>query len=286
MLSGITAISASKESDASFRAQVLARLGNPTKATFKEIEAKVGITIKLKRLSPKATVVAQYGFNSPSSAIIKLKDSWVDDDVAHELMHCKLELVEGYSLLAWRRDVGNPKPEENAIGIIRSYIDDILVFHRLEDMGFKIDGQVIKSPFFDDICFNVTNYLNQGRPRSNDGMSHLDKVAKGRYGPLRRTAFLIQAEYIKSTWYKKLSEKNKLLLDNFIIAFRTHRILESAKADKVLVLFKKNNIHTVQGHAVILQQWSKIEGIEKFAGLSTYKRKDNGFVLPYPLDIK
>jgi hypothetical protein len=198
----------------------------------------------------------------------------------------KIELVEKYSVLAWRKKVGRGKGSGMALGLVRSYIDDILVFDRLTKMGFKIDGEIIKSPFFDDICVNVTKFLKQGNARANDGMGHLDKIADGRYGPLRRSTFLIQAEYIKSKWYKQLSDNHKQLLDEFIAAFRKHRSQEAAKADRVLALFRKHDIHSVKGHALILKKWAQIEGLNKWVGISIYKREGNGFILPYPLEKK
>lgn len=290
-LSGLTAASTPSFPDGvsgkviSFRDEVLERIGPETKSLLESLEAKVKLNIEFQRLDDKSFVVAQYMFNPPSRPVVYIKDGWREDDVAHELMHLKIELVEGYSVLAWRKNVLREESVGSAYSLIRSYTDDMLVFARLWEMGFKVDGEIIKSPFFDDICFNVTKYLKEGRGRKDDGMAHLDNIADGRYGQLRRSTFLILGEHVKSVWYEKLTDNHKQVLDEFILTFRKYRPIESAKADKVLSLFKKYDIKSTKEHSVILEKWAQLEKVDKWVGITKYKRCENGYILPYPQDI-
>ena len=247
-----------------------------------ELEEKTALKVEFRPLDQKAGVVAQYSFEQPKRPVVHLRGDWEDVDVAHELMHMRLELVEGFTVLAWRKNVERGKIVEKAFGLIRSYTDDILVFDRLGRMGLRVDGEIIKHQFFDDICTKVPKYLKAGKPLEHDGMAHLDNVAEGRYGDLRRSAFLVQAELFKKAYAEKLTDKHNRLLEDFIATFRTHRADQATKADKVLRFFDKHNIEDIKGHARILTGWAALEELDTSVGVSAYVRRDDGFALPFP----
>ena len=268
------------------RQNVIGKLRRPIKKLLKRLEKRTALTVRFRALKPEFPVVAQYSFEQPDRPIIHLRRRWQDVDVAHELMHMKLELLEGYSVLAWRRGVPRDKAVELALGLIRSYTDDMLVFRRLARMGLEIDGEVIKPQFFDDLCANVTRYLRAGHSLSNDGMAHLDNVAGGRYADLRRSTFLVQAELIKDAYSDRLAREHKQLLHDFIAAFRLFRPEQARRADAVLALFHRNDIEDIAGHAAILSEWAAMEQLDQWVGVSRYVRRDGGFVLPFPGDIE
>jgi len=149
-------------------------------------------------------------------------------------------------------------------------------------MGLAIDGEIIKRQFFDDICTNVPKYLKEGKSLRNDGMAHFDNFAGGRYGDLRRSAFLVQAELIVRSYGDKLSDEHKRLVGDFISTFRRFRRRQAAKADKVLGYFKKHDVYTVEGHSKILSEWAALEKLNTWVGLSSYVRKNGGYTLPFP----
>jgi len=198
----------------------------------------------------------------------------------------KLELVDGYTVLAWRKNVERDKVIESAFGLIRSYTDDMLVFDLLAKMGLRIDGEIIKRQLFDGVCTKVPRYLRAGRSLKNDGMAHLDNVAEGRFSDLRRSTFLVQAELLIKAYGKKLSGEHERLLKDFIDTFRKYRPEEAAKADKVLAFFAEYNLANIKGHARILTAWAALEKLADSVGVSSYVRRDNGFALPYPSDSR
>ena len=73
-------------------------------------------------------------------------------------------------------------PIKEAVELVKSYVDDEVVHARLVDDGYELDGEVLRSQLFDDIYTNVPKYLEEFRPRSDDGMAHLDAIS---YGDLR-----------------------------------------------------------------------------------------------------
>lgn len=249
-----------------------------------ELEEKTGLKVEFRPLKPDFGVVAQYSFDQPKRPVVHLRNDWEDVDVAHELMHMQLELVDGYAVLAWRKNVPRRTVPETAFGLIRSYTDDMLVFERLTRMGLEIDGEVIKRQFFDDICTKVPRYLKAHSPLKYDGMAHLDNVAEGRYGDLRRSSFLVQAELFQKTYADKLSEEHKHLLTDFIATFRTYRTRQAERADQVLEFFEKYDIANTKSHARILTGWASLEELDKLVGTTRYVRRGQGFVLPFPSD--
>ncbi len=211
---------------------------------------------------------------------IFLRQGWLDVDVAHEAMHMRLDLVEGFGMLAWRRDVRHADAVLAAFGRVQTYVKDEVVHARLVKMGLKVDGEVIRPNLFDSIYRNATRYMEEGRDRPNDGMAHLDKLG---YGVLCRVCFLVQAELLLNNYRDKLSPGRIALVEKFICTFRAQRPAESARADKILELFRRNDVQTPAGHDEILRAWAKVEGLVKFVGVTCYrKEQESHYTLPFP----
>lgn len=268
------------------RDDVTAKLRTAITDLLEELEGKTGLNVEFRPLPADFGVVAQYSFEQPKRPVVHLRGDWEDVDVAHELMHMKIELVNGHAVLAWRKNVERDKTIESAFGLIRSYTDDMLVFDRLAKMGLRIDGEMIKPQLFDDVCRKVPRYLRAGRSLKNDGMAHLDNVAEGRFSDLRRSTFLVQAELLSKAYAKKLSVEHERLLKDFIDTFRKYRPAQAAKADKVLAFFAEYDLANIKGHARILTAWAALEELADSIGASSYVRRNNGFALPYPSDSK
>jgi hypothetical protein len=264
------------------RDKVVGKLRGRIKKLLHRVEKRTGLRVEFRGGGSGHVVVAQYRFELPDRPIVYIRGDWEDVDVAHELMHMKLELVDGYSVLAWRKNVERDKDVEKAFGLIRTYTDDILVFERLVRMGLKVDGEVVKRQLFEDICTNVPRYLREGRSLRNDGMAHFDDIADGRYGDLRRSTFLVQAELVKEAYGGKLSDVHGRALKDFISTFRRFRPEQAEKADRVLGFFGMHKIKEVEGHAAILREWARLEGLDKWVGLSKYCRGNGGYLLAFP----
>jgi hypothetical protein len=211
---------------------------------------------------------------------IFLRKDWQDIEVAHELIHVRMDLIEGFAMLAWRRDVERAEAISAAFGRLQTYVKDEVVHARLIKMGLKIDGEVIRPSLFDSVYRNAALYLDEGRDRPNDGMAHLDKLG---YGPLCRVCFLVQAELILKNYREQFPAGRVELAERFIRAFRKHRKEESAKADVVLELFRKNDVQSPSGQDEILRAWAKMEGLDKFVGVSSYRKdQESRYTLPFP----
>jgi hypothetical protein len=262
------------------RDKILQRL-RPTIAEFlSSIEAATNVEVRFQSLGRTSHVVATYTFDPyVGAATVQLGSSWEDVDVAHELVHMQLELVEGYNVLAWKRGVHKARPVELAFGRVRSYVDDEVVHARLAALGLQVDGEGIKSQFFEDICTNVPKYLQQGRSRANDGMAHLDSIG---YGDLCRSCFLLQAELIRAAYVAKLAPGRLAKLEEFIKAFRQHRASEARRTDAILTFFKANDVQLINGHKEILSRWAEYEHLNEFVGVSGYQMQDGKHLLPWP----
>jgi len=268
------------------RDDVTAKLRTAITDLLEELEGKTALNVEFRPLPADFGVVAQYSFEQPKRPVVHLRGDWEDVDVAHELMHMKIELVNGYTVLAWRKNVERDKIIESAFGLIRSYTDDMLVFDRLAKMGLRIDGEIIKPQLFDAVCTKVPRYLRAGRSLRNDGMAHLDNVAEGRFSDLRRSTFLVQAELLSRAYAKKLTGEHERLLKDFIDTFRKYRPEQAARADKALAFFAEYDLANIKGHARILTAWAALEELAGSIGVSSYVRRNNGFALPYPSDSK
>lgn len=261
------------------RSDVIDNLDSRVVKILDEVESATNLQVQFQTLT-RSYVAAQYRFNPRSNtATVLLRSDWEDVDIAHELMHMKLELVEGFAVLAWRSDVSQTKAIEAAFGRVRGFVDDEVVHSRLVQEGFTLDGEVLKSQIFDDIYTKVPRYLQKLRLRPDDGMAHLDEFG---YGELCRSSFLVQAELIYKNYSSSLSDVHRKKVQRFVSAFRTHRSPEAGKADRVLRLFESNNVMTVEGQKEILKSWARLETLDSFVGPSIYTRRDNCYILPWP----
>ena len=257
---------------------ILSQLRDQIKNLLVSLEEQTGLSIQFESFN--SIVVAGYQFIVPKTVIIRLRADWKDIDVAHELMHMKLELIDRFSVLGWRDGIRKSDAIERAFGRVRCCVDDEVVHARLAAESYKVDGEVIKSNFFDDSCTKIPRYLKKLRLRQNDGMAHLDDIG---YGELYRSSLLMQAELILKRYGSELCDEHRKKIVRFRGAFRLHRSPESEKADKILDLFKQNDVQTIKGHKEILREWTQMEKLDKFVGVSCYKRcGDTGFTLPYP----
>ena len=84
------------------RAIVFSKLRKQVEDSLLTLEQASGLKVEFESLPDSSNVVAQYRFTPFDRPRIYLKSNWEDVDVAHELMHMRLELIEGYSVLAWR----------------------------------------------------------------------------------------------------------------------------------------------------------------------------------------
>ncbi len=261
------------------RSNVIDRLDNRVSVLLNQVENACDLKVQFQVLSV-SFVAAGYKYDPhTTTATILLRSDWQDVDVAHEITHMKLELVEGFSVLAWRRGVAHTIAVEAAFGRIRTYVDDEVVHLHLVQQSFVLDGEVLKSQIFDDIYTKVPKYLRKLRQRQDDGMAHLDRFG---YGELCRSCFLVQAELVRTNYSDVISDSNRKKLRRFIDDFRIYRTVEAAKADKVLELFRVNDVSTVVGHKQILESWTQMEGLDSFVGLSTYIKGESGYRLPWP----
>lgn len=88
------------------RDDVLTRLRSSVGDLLASVEDATGLQVRFTRLPSTSHVVAKYAFNPhENSATVGLGTHWEDVDVAHELLHMQLELVESFKVLAWRRNV-------------------------------------------------------------------------------------------------------------------------------------------------------------------------------------
>jgi len=261
------------------RSDVIGKLGCRVSTMLNEVEKACGLQVRFQALAGSC-VVAQYRYDPHTSTpTVFLRFDWEDVDVAHELMHMRLELVEGYAVLAWRSGVSQTAAVESAVTRVRAYVDDEAVHSRLAQQGFVVDGEVLKPQLFDDIYTRVPRYLTKRCPRQRDGMAHLDGVG---YGELCRSSFLVQAELVRSNYSAILSDSHRKKVQRFIDAFRTYRSVEAAKAEQVLDLFRKNDVTTMAGHRQVLESWAQLEGLDSFVGASTYTKQGKRYVLPWP----
>jgi hypothetical protein len=203
------------------RSDVIDNLDSRVVTILDEVESATDLQVQFQTLA-RSYVVAQYRFDPHSNtATVFLQSDYEYEhvDIAHELMHMKLELVEGFAVLAWRSDVPQTDAIEAAVRRVRAYVDDEVVHSRLVQAGFTLDGEVLKSQIFDDIYTKVPRYLQNLRPRPDDGMAHLDGFG---YGELCRSSFLVQAELICKNYGSALSDAHRKKVQRFVSAFRTN----------------------------------------------------------------
>lgn len=263
------------------RAEILAQCRPQVRELLTETEGQLAVPVRYRRLASDDHVAAATFYDPEAGeARIMLRSDAEDVDLAHELEHLRLDLVDGFTVLAWRPGVKSDKGVLKQFGCIRTYIDDEIVHARLVKMGFKADGEVIRPPLFDSIYAEAGRFLDEGKPREQDGMCHDDDVGGG---TVRRTAFLVQAELIRKNYASQLSEDHRLKLEKFIQAFRAHRPEETAMADQVLSLFRDHDVNTAAGHQAISDGWVRLAGLESKVGSTRYRiQVQTKYVLPWP----
>lgn len=268
-------------SSAAIREALLTKARPAVTKLLAETERRLGQPVVFRALPDNSPVAAASIFDTGrGEPLVELRKDWEDVDVAHELMHLRMDLTEGFSVLAWRRKVERTAAVEAAFGRVQTYINDEVVHRHLADLGFKVEGEVIRPPLFDSVYTDAARYLEEGRDRANDGLAHLD--AQG-YGPLCRAAFLVQAELLFQNYRSRLSPARLAQTQRFIAAFRQHRPEESARADRVLELFRRHDVQTPAGQRAILVAWATQEGLEKYVGPTRYVRDGQGqWILPFP----
>jgi hypothetical protein len=246
-----------------------------------ETEGQIGLHVAFMASPDSDSVAARCIFNPfQNEPRIMLRKDWQDIEVAHEVVHLRMDLIDSFGVLAWRRGVKRTDVVGEAFGRVQTYVKDEVVHARMAKMGLNLDGEIIRPSLFDSVYKNVARYLEEGRDRPNDGMAHLDKT---QYGSLCRVCFIVQAELILKNYRGKLPAGRVELAEKFISAFRSHRQEEAAKADAVLELFRKNDVQVPSGQDEILRAWSKMEGLDKFSGISNYKKDNNEkYTLPFP----
>lgn len=261
------------------REEIFGKLGSKSKELLLGVEEETELEIRFKELSADSYVIATYRFIPQDKAIISLRNDWEDCDVAHELMHMKIELIERFCVLAWRRTAEREKRIERAFGRIRSYVDDEVVHARLVQEGYKLDGEVFRPQLFDDIYTRTVSKLKKMRPRSDDNMGHLDDIG---FGELCRSSFFVQAQLILESYDEDLIWDRRKRIERFVSEFRAQRGPEAERADKVLVFFQEHDVQSVDGHSGILAKWAALEDLDKFVGVSSYQKDTSGFLLPFP----
>lgn len=263
------------------RDQVLQKVRPQIADLLADIETKTGLTVGFLPIPVAEHVSASYTFDpSAQTATVQLGDAWEDVDVAHELTHMKLELVDGHPVLA-RQQGASPEPRTwLAVNLIRSYVDDELVHAELVERGFRLDGEIIRPQFFDDVCTNVPRNL-RGRGKFDqryDGMTHLDQQG---YGVLRRSTFFVLAALLKKNYADALSPKRLSQINDLLAAFRKFSKNATWRANDVLHLFSTNDIKTVAGHSAILKGWLGLEQLTSAFGPATYARLGGQYQLQF-----
>lgn len=260
------------------RADVVARLRPSISNLLTTIEQATELEVQFKRLPTNAHVEAQFIY-SENEARVELRDGWTDDDVAHELLHLKMQFVDRYSVPGLRRGVKRTPGSERAESRLRSVVDDHIIHRTLVGLGLKADGEVLQKPLFDDICVVVPKRLREGAGPAGDGLSHMD--ADG-FGDVMRVTTLVQVELCLRDLGSALPPNRVERLRDFSAAFREHRPRESAIADQVLGWFTEFDVMTMAGQEKILWNWMKLAGLDQFAGPTRFERREGRWILPWP----
>jgi len=248
--------------------EVLRNLPERVKAHFWSLEQQTGLNIEVVSLPSNCTVISQYQFipNPTNKPIIMLRNDWTPVDVAHELEHMEMELIDGYYVLAWRMPNQQSNPIEETMSKVRNTTDDEVVHARLVAKGYMLDGEVIKSIRFDVLYPDFIRKINAGRTQFEDIFYRE----------------FVQAELMLKSYSKKLKSKYSIITNRFIDAFRLQRNAEAQKADLVIELFNQYDVQTINGHKAIITGWSQIEELDRLVGVSYYERRGSGFILLWP----
>lgn len=265
------------------RDEVLDKLRPKVVELLNEIENDTLLKVQFKALPNSCSVVAMWQFTPPCDAAILLREGRKDVDVAHELLHFKTEFVDGYAVPALRQGVNMDDNIRTACGdTVHSYVNDIVVFEQMQKMGFAIDGDILRAQLFDDMYTTVPKRLAKHCSRRNDGMAHLDNIG---FGDLRRSCFLVHAELFLERYTDFLKPEHLARTKEFVASFRKYRHREARKADKVLSLFNTHDVMDTQGQKQILSAWLQLGHLDTHYGVSVYVKANNGYILPYPVEV-
>lgn len=262
------------------RQEVLPRLRPLVAALLATIEDATDLQVRFSRLPATSHVSAGYAFDPHNNAAtVSLGTSWDDVDVAHELTHMQLELVERYSVLAWRTPDSQTTSRYAIMQTIRGFTDDEVVHSRLRTAGFRLDGEILRPQLFADRCVTVPSNLRAARSLKNDGMAHQDQSG---CGDLYRAMLFVQCHLIRTNHVDSLGKERLDVLDDFLAAFRRFRPRQFRKARAILDTFQRHDVHSVTGHAAILRELAAAEEVDQSMGLCVYRKEGGRYVLPWP----
>lgn len=267
---------------ATLRDQCLGQCRPQVRRFYATIEKGIGQPMVFLQLPDNAQNNASCIYDTAKGeARISVRRDVREYEIAHELTHFQIDLVDRFSTLAWRRGAVRDPAIDAAFSRIKTYVDDDIVHRRLVKMGFRPDVEVLNPLLFDSLYAPAAELLEKGAPRERDGLGHLDKFGRG---TLCRAAFLVQAEQILAQYGKRLSADHRAKTERFIRAVRAHRPEEAAVADQVLTLFAKHEVNTDAGHQAILEGWIKLEKLDSVLGISRFEPRDGRLILPWPAD--
>lgn len=262
------------------RDDVIARLRPAVRDQLTLIEHTTGLKVRFARLPRTSPVDATYTFNPHENVpTVGLSTKWEDVDVAHELFHMQLELVDGYKVLAWRRNVRITDALDAATQVLRTLPDDEVVHACLLTAGFELDGEVLKHQLFDDRCITIPARLRSASSLKNDGMAHLDCFG---FGDLNRARLFVQVQLIRDGYSDMLSAERLTVLDHFLDAFSISRPRQYRKAKRILRMFQEHDVQTIDGHAEILVELTALEKLNQYIGVSSYCQENKKYILPWP----
>lgn len=281
LLATLSAVSFSALAEDSLRETFFAGARPAVAELLRNTESNIGARVVFCALPDNDSVAARSIYDtSRHEAKVMLRKGWEDVEVAHELMHTRMDLVEGFHVLAWRRDVPRAKDVGAAFGRLQTYVNDEVVHAHLADLGLAIDREVFRPPLFDSIYTDVPRRLEAKRGRTNDGMAHLDKEG---YGTLVRVCFLVQAERLLLQYRDRLPKERVAKTEHFVRTVRTCHPDVAERANAVLALFREHDVMKPAGQREILKAWAAMEGLDRFVGISAYQRTEKGdFTLPFP----
>jgi len=262
------------------RDDVIEHLRPVVRDQLKLIEQTTGLKVRFVLLPGTSHVDATYTFNPHENLpTIGLATKWEDVDVAHELVHMQLELVDGYKVLAWRRNVKITGALDAAMRALRILPDDEVVHARLLASGFELDGEILKHQLFDDRCKTIPARLQSASSLKNDGMAHLDCFG---FGDLYRAILFVQVQLIRDGYSYILSAERLTVLDHFLDAFSISRPRQYRKAKRILQMFQEHDVQTIYGHSEILVELTALEKVNQYMGVSSYYRENKNYILPWP----
>lgn len=263
------------------RADFLKKARPSIRELLLETESQIGAQIVFIALPQRDPVSARFLYDTMvREAQVQLRPGWEDVDVAHELIHARMDLIDRLPMLAWKRGTDKMLSSEMAFARIQTYVKDEIVHARLLKMGYRLDGEVFRPPLFDSLYTRAAESLEKDPTAQNDGLAHLDKMGLGR---LCRACFLVQAELLLKNYRDQLPEGRVRQTERFIRALRQHRPGEAAHADIILEIFERCDISTPEGHRQALLAWTRLEGLDHVVGTSVYlKSREGKFLLPYP----